>query len=133
MAQNLTKEPQRRMSCILLGSRCRPVQRVSDDKRLIEPRARTWPGLLCRIFFRHVFLVFLGGGPNSLMPAAFVIFGPSYLRHVSKVPTPTGMRPLGVAILETVIVVGPSCHFFVTTSRRPHPKESRKIAQATLS
>ena len=87
--------------------------------------------------------------PNSLTPAAVVIFGrhvskmptltgmrplgsrsskpsslldpPSYLRHVSKVPTLTGVRPLRVAILKTVVVLDP--HIFVTTSRHPYPKK----------
>ena len=57
-------------------------------------------------FFSPYFFDFAGWWPNS-PPAAVVIFGPSYLGHVSKVPTFTGMRPLGVAILETFVVFGP--------------------------
>ena len=44
------------------------------------------PGLFCRIFrcfFRRMFMDFAGWWPQSLTPAT-VIFGPSYLRHVSK-------------------------------------------------
>ena len=59
------------------------------------------------VFFSPYVFDFAGWWPNSLTPAAVVIFGPSYLRHVSKVPTFTGMRPLGVAILETFVVFGP--------------------------
>ena len=76
-------------------------------------------------FCAPYFFDFAGWWPNSLTPATVVIFGPSYLRRVSKGPTLTWMRPMGVAIHKTMSsILDP--HIFVTTSRRPYPKNQER-------
>ena len=106
-----------------------PSPSVSAENVLITGLKKWEPGLFCRNFSPH-FLILLWW-PNSLTPAAVVIFGPSYLRHVSKVPTFTGMRPLGVAILGTMSsFLDP--HIFVASAHRDEAPACRGRRFRTL-
>ena len=74
------------------------------------------PGPKTSIILPHLYV--FGWGLSFMILATLVVFELSHLRRVWTVPTVTGTRPLRVAILEAVVVVGPSYLRRVSTGMR---------------